>query len=179
MPHGTRERTPFWASSKFQRTARPKVSPNASRPWRWIEILLWRMRSSVTPSTQLGRAAETEAHVNEALRLSPRDTFAGYWMVWVGIAKLQLSADAEAVTWLRQGLEGNHNYPAGHFSLAAALALLGSQSEARAAAKADLRSTRLSQSAAIARAHMSDNPTYLAGRERIYEGMRIAGVPEG
>ena len=25
----------------------------------------------------------------------------------------------------------------------------------------------------------SDNPTYLAGRERMYEGMRMAGVPEG
>ena len=25
----------------------------------------------------------------------------------------------------------------------------------------------------------SDNPVYLAGRERIYEGMRMAGVPEG
>ena len=25
----------------------------------------------------------------------------------------------------------------------------------------------------------SDNPTYLAGRERFYEGMRMAGVPEG
>jgi len=26
---------------------------------------------------------------------------------------------------------------------------------------------------------LSDNPIYLAGRERIYEGMRLAGVPEG
>ncbi len=26
---------------------------------------------------------------------------------------------------------------------------------------------------------MSDNETYLAQRERIYEGMRAAGVPEG
>jgi len=25
----------------------------------------------------------------------------------------------------------------------------------------------------------SDNPTYLAERERVYEGMRLAGVPEG
>ena len=25
----------------------------------------------------------------------------------------------------------------------------------------------------------TDNPTYLAQRERIYEGMRLAGVPEG
>jgi hypothetical protein len=24
-----------------------------------------------------------------------------------------------------------------------------------------------------------DNPTYLAKRERVYEGMRMAGVPEG
>jgi hypothetical protein len=63
---------------------------------------------------------------------------ADYWMVWVSFAKLQLSADAEAVTWLRRGLESNHNYPLGHFHLAAAQALLGSQSEARAAAQAGL-----------------------------------------
>ena len=25
----------------------------------------------------------------------------------------------------------------------------------------------------------SDNPTYLAGRERMYDGMRKAGAPEG
>jgi hypothetical protein len=25
----------------------------------------------------------------------------------------------------------------------------------------------------------SDNPTFLAGRERLYSGMRLAGVPEG
>jgi hypothetical protein len=25
----------------------------------------------------------------------------------------------------------------------------------------------------------SDNSTYLSGRERMYEGMRMAGVPEG
>jgi hypothetical protein len=25
----------------------------------------------------------------------------------------------------------------------------------------------------------TDNPTYLSQRERIYEGMRMAGVPEG
>jgi TolB-like protein/class 3 adenylate cyclase len=127
----------------------------------------------------LGRAAETEAHVNEALRLSPRDTFAGYWMVQVGFAKLQLSADAEAVTWLRRGLESNYTYPVGHFHLAAALALLGSQGDARAAAQAGLA---LDPSLTVRRYRAgasSDNPIYLAGRERIYEGMRIAGVPEG
>jgi TolB-like protein len=128
---------------------------------------------------QLGRAAETEAHVNEALRLSPRDTNAGYWMVWVGFAKLHLSADAEAVTWLRRGLESNHNYPLGHFNLAAALALLGSQSEARDAAQAGLALDPAFTIRRYRAAISSDNPIFLAGRERIYEGMRIAGVPEG
>ena len=131
-----------------------------------------------TAKFRLGRAAETEAHVNEALRLSPRDTNAGYWMVWVGFAKLQLSADAEAVTWLRRGLESNHNYPLGHFHLAAAQALLGSPSEARAAAQAGLALDPTFTIRRYRAAISSDNPIYLAGRERIYEGMRIAGVPE-
>jgi tetratricopeptide (TPR) repeat protein len=128
---------------------------------------------------QLGRASETEAHVNEALRLSPRDIDAGYWLVWVGFAKLSLSADAEAVTWLRQGLESNHNYPNGHFALAAAQALLGSQSEARAAAQAGLALNPTFTIRRYRAAASSDNPIYLVGRERNIEGMRIAGVPEG
>jgi TolB-like protein len=132
-----------------------------------------------TAKFRLGRAAETGAHINEALRLSPRDTDAGYWMVWVGFAKLQLSADAEAVTWLRRGLENNHNYPLGHFHLAAALALLGSQSEARAAAQAGLALDPSFTMRRYRAAVSSDNPIYLAGRERFYNGMRIAGVPEG
>ena len=58
----------------------------------------------------LGRGAETEAHINEAFRLSPRDTFAARWMVYVGLAKVQLGADAEAVIWMRRGLDANRNY---------------------------------------------------------------------
>jgi tetratricopeptide (TPR) repeat protein len=100
-------------------------------------------------------------------------------MAWVGFAKFQLSADAEAAAWLRRGLEANRNYPLAHFHLAAALALLGSLDEARAAAQAGLA---LNPGFTIRRLRLngrSDNGTYLAGRERIYEGMRMAGVPEG
>jgi tetratricopeptide (TPR) repeat protein len=128
---------------------------------------------------RLGRAAETEAHVQEALRLSPRDTHSGYWMVWVGFAKLQLSADAEAAAWLRRGLEVNRNFSIGHLHLAAALAWLGELAQARAAGQAGLA---LDPSFTIRRLRVSaldDNPTFLAGRERIYEGMRLAGLPEG
>ncbi|MET4196356.1 TolB-like protein/class 3 adenylate cyclase/Tfp pilus assembly protein PilF [Bradyrhizobium sp. LA8.1] len=127
----------------------------------------------------LGRGAETEAHVNEALRLSPRDISAFRWLQMVGFAKVQLNADAEAVTWFRRSLEANRNYPITHFGFAAVLALLGSLDEARAAAKAGLA---LDPSFTIRRFRLgaaSDNPTHLAGRERVYEGMRLAEVPEG
>ena len=66
-----------------------------------------------------------------------------------------------------------------HFWLAAALARLGRLEEAREAARAGLE---LNPSFTIARLRslaFSDNPVYLAGRERLYEGLRLAGVPEG
>ena len=97
----------------------------------------------------------------------------------VGTAKLHLSANAEAVDWLRRSIEANRTYPLTHFVLAAALALLGSLDEARAAAKAGLA---LDPSFTISRyrnGEPSDNSTYLASQERVYQGMRMAGVPEG
>ena len=127
----------------------------------------------------LGRGAETEAHVNKALRLSPRDISAFRWMQMVGFAKAQLNADAEALAWFRRSLEANRNYPVAHFGLAAVLALLGSLDQARSAAKAGLA---LDPGFTIRRFRLgaaSDNPTHLTGRERLYEGLRLAGVPEG
>jgi hypothetical protein len=42
-------------------------------------------------ATYIGRAAETECHVlHEALRLSPRDTRAHLWMMFVGAAKFAI-----------------------------------------------------------------------------------------
>ena len=127
----------------------------------------------------LGRAAETEAHVVEAFRLSPRDIAAYQWMHIVGTAKLQLGADAEAVAWLQRSIDANRNFPLTHFVLAAALGLLGAMDEARATAKAGLA---LHPDFTIRRLRAvvySDNATYLAGRERLCMGMRMAGVPEG
>jgi TolB-like protein/class 3 adenylate cyclase len=127
----------------------------------------------------MGRGEETEGHVREALRLSPRDTFAYIWISFAGVAKLGLSADEEAVVQFRRALEINRNYPLAHFNLAAALALLDRLGEARAAAQAGLA---LDPTFTISRWRSgapSDNPTFLAQRERIYDGMRKAGVPEG
>ena len=127
----------------------------------------------------LGRGAETEAHINEAFRLSPRDTVAHVWLVWIGLGKAQLNAGTEAVVWMRRELEANRNFSVAHFHLAAELALLGELDQARAAVQAGLA---LDPSFTIRRFRAgtaTDDPTYLAGRERTYEGLRRAGVPEG
>jgi TolB-like protein/class 3 adenylate cyclase len=126
----------------------------------------------------VGRAEETEAHIQEAFRLSPCDVFAYRWLLFVGIAKAQLGADAEAASWLRRSIEANRNFPLAHFHLAEALALLGQLDDARAAAQAGLA---LDPGFNLHRYRvnaLSDNPVYLAGRERSYQGMRMAGVPE-
>jgi TolB-like protein/class 3 adenylate cyclase len=127
----------------------------------------------------LGCGEETEAHVMEALRLSPRDTSANVWMVWIGNAKVQIGADEEAIGWFSRGIEANRNLPVGHFFLASALALVNRHDDARRSAQAGLA---LDPSFSVSRyraSTASDNPVYLTRRERICDGMRRAGIPEG
>ena len=73
----------------------------------------------------IGRAEETEAHIAEALRLSPRDTLAYIWMTHAGVAKLQLGSYEQAAACFRRSIEANRNYPTPYFLLATALAQLG------------------------------------------------------
>ncbi len=125
-----------------------------------------------------GRAEETETHVLEALRLSPRDTYAYMWMLIAGLAKLYLGRDEEAAVWLLRSIDANRNFSNTHFFLAAAQAHLGRMNEARAAAKAGLALNPTFTIRRYRTGASSDNPTYLAEREHVYEGMRKAGVPE-
>jgi tetratricopeptide (TPR) repeat protein len=113
------------------------------------------------------------------LRISPRDIFAWYWMYLAGAAKFYACCDEEAVVWFSRSIESNPNMAAPRFWLGGALARLGRLEDAREAARAGLE---LNPGFTIARFRsmaFSDNPVYLAGRERAYEGMRKAGVPEG
>jgi TolB-like protein/class 3 adenylate cyclase len=128
----------------------------------------------------IGRAEENEAHVAEALRLSPRDTLAYVWMTNAGLGKLHLGGWEQAVAWFRRAIEANRNNPHPQFLLAAALARLGRLDEAHSAIKTGLTLNPLF-SVSRARAAWttrSDNPTYLAQLEPILDGLRKAGVPE-
>jgi TolB-like protein/Tfp pilus assembly protein PilF len=128
----------------------------------------------------IGRAEETEAHVAEALRLSPRDTMAYLWMFYAGVAGCHLGHWEQAVAWFRRSVEANRNWPHSHFVLAAALAQLDRLDEAHSAVKTGLA---LDPAFTIARlraslAASSDNPTFLARLGPVLDGMRKAGVPE-
>ena len=127
----------------------------------------------------LGRGTETEAHMVEALRLSPHDVLASRWLSTIAFSKLQVDADVEALRWFRRGIEINRNYPLLHFGLATALALLDALDEAKSAARIGLALDPTFTIRRFRSGASTDNPTYLAKRERVCEGMRMAGIPEG
>ena len=128
---------------------------------------------------QLGQAEEAEVHIQEALRLSPRDTYAYIWCFFSGSAKLRLGREEEAVAWLRRSIEAKGSFPGSHFALAAALARLGRLPDASSEVQAGLA---ISPTFTIARfrtgASGNNNPAWIAGYERIIDGLRMAGVPE-
>ncbi|MGO9420387.1 tetratricopeptide repeat protein [Roseiarcus sp.] len=126
----------------------------------------------------LGQPEETEAHIQEALRLSPRDRDVYLWCMFAGLAKFQLGREEEAVDWLRRSIEADRNYPSSHFILGAALAHLGGLPEALSEAQAGLAMNRTFTIARLRASVPSDNPARIAELERVIDGLRKAGAPE-
>jgi hypothetical protein len=80
---------------------------------------------------------------------------------------------------LRKSVEINPHVAMTHFFLAAASALSGHADEASGEREAG---SQLDPNFTVARfrnERRSQNQTFLTQRERIYEGLRLAGVPEG
>ena len=102
------------------------------------------------------------------------------WMFYAGVASTHLGRWEQAISWFRRSIEANRNIPHAHFVLAAALAQLDRLEEAHSAVKTGLA---LDPAYAVSRlranlAARSDNPTFLARNESLFDGMRKAGVPE-
>ena len=127
---------------------------------------------------RIGSSEETEAHVEEALRLSPRDSFVAAWMSIAGDAKLFLGKDQEAVERLSRAIALNRNNPYTYFLLAAALAHLDRMDQARDAIQSGLALNPNFTMRRYLAGAASDHPTFLAQRERVAAGLRKAGVPE-
>ena len=141
--------------------------------------LAWAHADAGFMKVLLGRAEEAEADLTNAIRLSPRDPGLDRWHALLGIADLFLGRLESALNRLRKSVEINPNVAMPHFFLAAASALSGRAAEAREARNAGLRLDPNFTVARFRNERRSENPTFLAQRERIYEGLSLAGVPEG
>ena len=145
------------------------LDPNCPFPHAWMGLM----------KIYVGRAEETEGHVAEALRLSPNDPVRAFWYQYLGIADHHLGRLERAVDHLWHSIEVT---PPGmgifHFYLASALALLGRASEAQAACAIGCRLTPGFTIGRFRSGTMSDHPVFLAQRERVYEGLRKAGLAE-
>jgi TolB-like protein len=127
----------------------------------------------------LGQAEATERHVAEAFRLSPRDWRAYQWFGWIALSKLFLGAYDEAIEWCGKSISANRDFPMLRFAFAAALALQSRVDEAQEHVKAGLAMLPSFTVRWHRATPHSDNPIYLAARERVSEGLLKAGVPEG
>jgi adenylate cyclase len=70
--------------------------------------------------------------IAQAIHQSPHDPLLGNWLFSVGIAKLYLGKDDEAIAWLRRSVAELPNFGASHLFLCAAYAAADRMTEAKA-----------------------------------------------
>jgi adenylate cyclase len=127
------------------------------------------------------RSREALADVERAIRLSPRDPLMSNWAFWMCHAHMHLEEDERAIEWCRRSVDLDPNgvwiWP--YLDLAASYAHLGRDAEARAALSEVRQRAPDFTIASYRAARFSNNPVWLKEIERLYAGLRKAGLPEG
>ena len=128
----------------------------------------------------LGRAEDGFAGVETALRLNPHDASAVPWYQYMMCALHNYLAQwDQAIPWCEKSIAGMPQVFQTYAMLAAANAWAGHDKEAKDAA-AQLQKVQPGFTVQTwAGLRRSDDPTYNAQNQRIMEGLRKAGVPEG
>jgi adenylate cyclase len=127
----------------------------------------------------LGDSEGGLAGVETALRLSPRDPNVPWWQFYMCALHAELAHWEQAIPWCEKSIVGNPQvwYPL--VVLAAANAWAGRDKEAKDAA-AQLQKVYPGFTVQTwAGIHWTDDPTFNTQNQRIIEGLRKAGVPEG
>ncbi len=128
-----------------------------------------------------GRAAESIAEDETALRLSPRDPGRNMWQYGICHAHTHLAQWEQAIEWCQKSIATDAGTWFPYVDLAAASAWLGHDAEAKAAI-AGLHKVYPGftvQTFADMAARVTYNPTFAQQIQRILEGLRKAGLPEG
>jgi DNA-binding SARP family transcriptional activator/TolB-like protein/cytochrome c-type biogenesis protein CcmH/NrfG len=123
----------------------------------------------------MGRAEETEAHVRQAMRLSPRDPQTPLWLIMLAGAELQLGHDQQAIDLLRRAAVAAPGNPRIYRLLAAALELQGDDEGAHEAA-ARFRGMVGASATRFPEERYATDPVFLAQSARIGEALQRAGL---
>jgi adenylate cyclase len=113
-------------------------------------------------------------HLDEAMRLSPRDPMLVIWHLCKGWAALLSERDGEAVEFTNQAVATNPEFPDNYLVLAAAHGRLGHTGEARAALDQFLQRSPVLTAADERINRPFGTP---AQRERFLKGLCLAGLP--
>jgi TolB-like protein/Tfp pilus assembly protein PilF len=137
-------------------------------------------RNLCVAAMYLGRPEETIEYADKAMRLSPFDPYLAIFHLFRATGCFMLQRDDDAIVSLKHAVANSPEFSTALAWLAAVLALTGREAEARDALKRYflIRSTNTKTIAQWKSLAYSDNPAYLAARERWYEGLRRAGMPE-
>ena len=128
----------------------------------------------------LSRSEDGLAGVETALRLSPRDSsMLPWWQLYMCALQVDLSHNEEAIPWCNKAVAGLPQVHIPLLFLATANAWAGHDKEAKDAA-AQLQKVYPGYTVQTwAGMHWSDDPAFNARYQRMVEGLRKAGVPEG
>jgi TolB-like protein/class 3 adenylate cyclase/cytochrome c-type biogenesis protein CcmH/NrfG len=129
--------------------------------------------------TLLGLGEEALQHFTHFIRLSPRDPFLFRGYYGIGLVQFLLRDDVRAIEMLRKAIGLSPNYSLAHLCLAAAHGMQGRVDDASAALANYLRTGPIARTISeLQSLRPSKYPSYLARWERLYEGLRKAGMPD-
>jgi TolB-like protein/Flp pilus assembly protein TadD len=126
----------------------------------------------------LGEPSQSFAYIDRALELSPRDPATSVWYLYKGAAYLHLGDDEKAIEWMEKSKQLNPRAGLARLFLASALALAGRDADAGTEMREFLRLNPGFTLSRFKAREPSNNPTFLAQRQRVYEGARKAGLPD-
>jgi class 3 adenylate cyclase/TolB-like protein len=127
----------------------------------------------------LGHSEDGFTGVETALRLSPRDPSVPPWQFYMCHLHSHLAQWEQAIEWCNKSIASGNRWFGVFVDLAAANAWAGHDKEAKEAA-AQLQKVYPGFTVQTwAGIHWSDDPTFNAQYQRIVEGLRKAGIPEG
>jgi len=122
----------------------------------------------------LGRPEEALDRLRNAFRLSPFDAMNFFFLTVAGLAEFVAGRNEEAVIWLRKAQRENPRFTPMRRQLAASLALLGRDDEAKAAAAGLLAMDPQFRISVFTSWYPLRRPNDL---ERLAAGLRLAGLP--